>query len=86
MDEIKSLFEAQASTFEALKKTVNELEAQVKKSGEDVVTKDKNDRVNSAIDKLTDEIKAAKSRQDELEAKANRLALAGNGADDVETK
>jgi HK97 family phage major capsid protein len=86
MDEIKSLFEAQASAFEALKKTVNELDTQVKKSGEDVVTKDKYDRVNTAIDKLTDEIKAAKSRQDELEAKANRLALAGNGADDVETK
>jgi HK97 family phage major capsid protein len=86
MDEIKSLFEAQASAFEALKKTVNELDTQVKKSGEDIVTKDKYDRVNSAIDKLTDEIKAAKSRQDELEAKANRLALAGNGADDVETK
>ena len=83
--EVKGLLEAQATAFEALKATVNELDAQVKKGAEDVVTKDKFDRLNTAIDKLADELKAAKSRADELEAKANRLSLAGK-ADDAETK
>jgi HK97 family phage major capsid protein len=84
--ETKGLLDAQATAFEALKATVNELDKQVKKTGEDVVTKDKFEKVNSALDKLSDDLKAAAKRADEMEAKANRLALSGGGADDHETK
>jgi HK97 family phage major capsid protein len=84
--EIKSVLDAQATAFEALKATVNELDKQVKKTGEDVVTKEKFDRVSNALDKLGDDLKAAAKRADDLEAKANRLALTGGGSDDHETK
>jgi HK97 family phage major capsid protein len=84
--EIKSLMDAQASAFEALKATVTELDKQVKKTGEDIVTKDKFERLNSAMDKFGDDLKAAAKRADEMEAKANRLALAGGAGDEVETK
>jgi HK97 family phage major capsid protein len=84
--EIKSVLDAQATAYEALKATVNELDKQVKKSGEDVVTKDKFEKVNSTLDKLADDLKSAAKRADELEAKANRLSLTGGPADDVETK
>jgi HK97 family phage major capsid protein len=84
--EIKSVLDAQATAFEALKATVNELDKQVKKTGEDIVTKDKFDKVSNALDKLGDDLKAAAKRADDMEAKANRLALSGNGADDHETK
>ncbi len=84
--EIKGLLDTQASAFEALKATVNELDKQVKKTGEDVVTKDKFEKLNSALDKLADDLKAAAKRADDIEAKANRLSLTGGGASDVETK
>jgi HK97 family phage major capsid protein len=84
--EVKSLLDAQATAFEALKATVNELDKQVKKTGEDVVTKDKFEKVNSALDKLSDDLKAAAKRSDDLEAKANRLSLTGGAADETETK
>lgn len=83
--EIKSLMDAQATAFEALKATVTELDKQVKKTGEDIVTKDKFERLNTAMDKVADDLKAAARRADEMEAKANRLALGGAG-DEGETK
>lgn len=84
--EIKGIMDAQATAFEALKATVNELDKQVKKTGEDIVTKDKFDKVNSAIDKIADDLKAAAKRADDLEAKANRLALSGKSGDEAEQK
>ncbi len=84
--EIKSLLDAQASAFESLKSTVNDLEFQVKKANEDVVTKDKVERINSAIDKLSDDIKSAVRRADEIEAKANRLSISGGAGGELEVK
>lgn len=84
--EMKQLFDEQSKAFEALKATVTELDKQVKKTGEDIVTKDKFEKVNTALDKIADDIKAAAKRADEVEAKANRLALSGAGNDEAETK
>jgi len=83
--EIKGLFEAQAQAFEALKATVNDLDKQAKKSGEDIVTKSQYEKVNTALDKLADDIKAAVSRADDIEKKINKDSLRG-GASEVETK
>jgi HK97 family phage major capsid protein len=84
--EIKALLEKQGETFAAFKSTVNDLDAEVKRMKGDVVTNDKLDRINAALDKVADDIKAATKRADELEAKSNRLNLAGGPADEIETK
>jgi len=84
--EIKSLLEKQGEAFAAFKASVNEELTQIKKGAADVVTTDKLGRINDALDKLGDEIKAAGKRSDDLEAKANRLALGGGAANDVEVK
>lgn len=84
--EIKSLLEKQGEAFAAFKASVNEELAQLKKGAADVVTTDKLGRINDALDKIGDEIKAAGKRADEIEAKANRLALSGGAATEVETK
>lgn len=84
--EIKSLLEKQGEAFAAFKATVNEELSQLKKGAADVVTSDKLGRINDALDKLGDEVKAAGARVDDVEAKANRIALGGGAASDVETK
>lgn len=76
--EIKGLFEEQAKTFDAFKAKNDQLEAQIKKLGEDAVTTDELKRINDALDAgLAD----FKKRQDEIEARTNRLSLNGNGSD-----
>jgi HK97 family phage major capsid protein len=66
--------------------TVNELEKQAKKGGEDAVTKAEFQKISDALDKTADEIKAAAKRADEIEKKLNRGALSGDKATEVETK
>lgn len=84
--EIKELLEKQGEAFAAFKASVNEELAQLKKGVADVVTTEKLGRINDAIDKIGDEIKQAGKRADEIEAKANRLALHGGAGDEVEVK
>lgn len=84
--EIKSLLEKQGEAFAGFKASVNEELAQLKKGAADVVTTEKLGRVNEALDKLGDELKAAGKRADEIEAKANRLALGGGAGNEVEVK
>ena len=83
--EIKQLFDEQSKAFEALKGTVTDLEKQARKGGEDVVTKEQFDRVNAALDKAGDDIKAAAKRAEDIEKKLNRASLRGEQSD-VETK
>jgi HK97 family phage major capsid protein len=84
--EIKTLLEKQGEAFGAFKATVNEELAQLKKGAADVVTTEKVARIDDALNRIGDELKAAGKRADEIEAKANRLALNGGGATDVEAK
>jgi HK97 family phage major capsid protein len=84
--EIKSLLEKQGEAFAAFKATVNDELAQLKRGAADVVTSEKLGRVNDALDKLGDQIKQCGTRADEIEAKANRLALGGGAGDEVEAK
>lgn len=84
--EIKSLLEKQGEAFAAFKSSVNEELAQLKKGAADVVTVDKVQRINEALDKIADEMKAQAKRADEFEAKANRLALGGGAGNDAEFK
>ena len=84
--EMKTLFDEQSKAFAALQASVNELEKQAKKGGEDAVTKAEFQKVSDALDKTADEIKAAANRADEIEKKFNRGALAGDKATELETK
>lgn len=77
--EIKGLFEEQTKTFEAFKVANDELGRQVKKLGEDAVTKDVVQKLSDALDAVGEKITAAKGRSDDLEAKINRAALNGGG-------
>lgn len=80
--ELKALFDEQAKTLDAFKAKNDALELQVKKHGEDAVTKAELKAINDALDAgLAD----FKKRQDEIEARANRLALNGQG-DQAEAK
>lgn len=84
--ETKQLFEEQSKAFEALKATVADLDKQSKKGAEDVVTKAQFDKINDALDKVGDEIKAAAKRADDIEKKLNRNSLTGDKATELETK
>ena len=58
----------------------------VEKKREDVLTREELDKINKSIDDAVAKVeKELKRRADELEAKANRLALAGGGGE-VEAK
>lgn len=84
--ETKQLFDEQSKAFAAMQATVNELEKQAKKGGEDAVTKAEFQKISDALDKTADEIKAAAKRADEIEKKLNRGALAGDKATEIEVK
>jgi HK97 family phage major capsid protein len=84
--ETKQLFDEQSKAFAAMQATVNELEKQAKKGGEDAVTKAEFQKISDALDKTADEIKSAAKRADEIEKKLNRGALSGDKATEVETK
>ena len=85
-EEIKNLLEEQGKAFAEFKQANDALQTEVKKLKEDAVTRDKVERLQSALDAFGDQMKAAGQRQDEIEAKTNRLALTGGGASDVEIK
>lgn len=84
--EIKELLEKQGEAFAAFKATVNEELAALKKGQADVVTSEKLGRINDSLDRLGDELKAVGKRADEIETKANRLAIGGGAGDEVEVK
>ena len=85
-DELKPLLEEQGKAFAEFKAANDLLQIEVKKLKEDVVSKEKVDRINKGLDDLADQMKAAAKRADEIEAKANRVALSGGKADEIETK
>jgi HK97 family phage major capsid protein len=84
--EIKGLFDEQAKTFEAFKEKNDNLINQVKKLGEDAVTKDEVKRLNEALDAQADQIKAAEKAREQMEAKMGRLSLSGGEGGDAEAK
>jgi len=75
--EVKKAVEGLTKTFEDFRKKNDERLTQAEKKGEDAVTKDEVEKLNKAIDEAKAEVK---KQLDELEAKANRLSIAG-GAD-----
>lgn len=75
--EVKAAVDTLGKTFEEFKKKNDERIAQLSKKGEDAVTKDEVEKLNKAIDDHQAELK---KRLDEMEAKANRLTLAGGDA------
>jgi HK97 family phage major capsid protein len=81
--EVKKAVDGLTATFEEFKRKNDERLKQAEKKGEDAVTKDEVEKLNKAIDQGLADIK---KRMDETEAKANRLALSGGGAGDVEAK
>jgi HK97 family phage major capsid protein len=85
-EEIKNLLEEQGKAFAEFKAANDTLQTEVKKLKEDAVTRDKVERLQAALDAVGDQIKSTGQRQDEIEAKTNRLALTGGGASDVEVK
>lgn len=84
--EIKNLLDEQAKTFESFKAANDTLQTQVKKLGEDAVTRDVVEKINKAMDEIADKIKAADKANIDLEGKMNRLSLSGGGATEAETK
>lgn len=82
--EVKKAMDDFLKTFEDFKKKNDQALLEAKKGNPDVVTKDELEKVNKAV---SDAEANVKKRVDELEAKANRLALSGgNGGGDVEAK
>jgi HK97 family phage major capsid protein len=76
--EVKKAVADLSKTIEEFRTKNDERLKQIEKKGEDAVTKVEIERINAAIDaaakKVNDEIK---TRVDDIEAKANRLALGG---------
>lgn len=72
--EVKNAVELLGKTFEEFKTKNDQRLSQAEKKGEDAVTKDEVEKLNKAIDDAQVELK---KRLDEMEAKANRLALSG---------
>jgi HK97 family phage major capsid protein len=84
--EIKKGFEELNTAWEAFKKKNDERLTEVEKKREDILTKDELEKINKSIDEAVAKVeKELKRRADELEAKANRLALSGGGGE-AETK
>lgn len=84
---VSALFAEQMKTFEAFKATNDALDKEVKKLGSaDVVVEEKLSKINTALDTLGDQIKAANKHAEEIEAKFNRRGLGGGRGDDGEAK
>jgi len=75
--EVKKAVEDLGKLFEDFKSKNDERLKQAEKKGEDAVTKDEVEKLNKAIDDGQAELK---KRLDEMETKANRLALSGGDA------
>ena len=81
--EVKKAVDELGKTFEEFKTKNDERLKQAEKKGEDAVTKDEVEKLNKGIDDAKAELK---KRLDELEAKANRMALGGSAEGDREAK
>lgn len=86
--DLKALIEKQGETFEAFNKANDERHAEIKRLGQATAdTEDKVEKINKALDKVGDEIKAAvdaaNARMDEIEKAAQRPGLAGKTAEQV---
>ncbi len=80
--EIKKGFEELNTAWEAFKKKNDERLTEVEKKREDVLTREELEKINKSIDDAVAKVeKELKRRADELEAKANRMALAGSGGE-----
>ncbi|AJP74565.1 hypothetical protein TS85_15740 [Sphingomonas hengshuiensis] len=75
--EVKAAVDTLGRTFEEFKSQNDARLKQAEKKGEDAVTKDQVEKLNKAIDDGQAELK---KRLDEMEAKANRIALSGGDA------
>lgn len=75
--EVKAAVDSLGKVIEDFKKKNDERIKQLEKKGEDAVTTDEIEKLNKAIDDGQAELK---KRLDEMEAKANRLALQGGDA------
>ena len=73
--EVKQAIRELGSAFEQFKATNEIALKEIKKGAEDVVTKDKLDRINSALDSLSEAKAAAEARADEIEKRLNRTQL-----------
>ncbi len=74
--EVKSAIEGVIKAHDEFKSKNDQRLTQLEKKGEDGVTKDELEKINKALD---DAIAAVKQRQDEVEAKANRLSIHDGG-------
>lgn len=83
LPEVKTAVDDLAKVFETFKTKNDERLKQAEKKGEDAVTRDEVEKLNTAIDQAKAELK---KQFDTLEAKANRLALGGSGDHAAETK
>lgn len=79
--ELKKAVDELGQSVTDFRKKNDELVAQMKKQGEDAVTKAELEKLNKAID---DGIAEFKKRADDVEAKANRLSLSGGGDPDLQ--
>lgn len=76
MPEVEKIVTELASAFEEFKSTNDASIKEIKRGFADVVREEKLDRLNKALDDLTEAKSAAEKRVDELEAKLNRSTLA----------
>lgn len=81
--EIKGAVDTLGKTFEEFKKKNDQRLDQAEKKGEDAVTKDELEKLNTAVDEAKS---ALDKRLDEFEAKANRLQLGAGGEVPAEVK
>lgn len=76
-NELQGVITQLGKAFEEFKSTNEREISELKKGASDVVTTEKLQRINDALDKLTEAKEAAEKRADELEKKFNRSALTG---------
>jgi HK97 family phage major capsid protein len=79
--ELKTAVDEVGQALTDFRKKNDEVIDQIKKKGEDAVSKAELEKINKAVD---DAIADFKKRSDEIEAKANRLQLSGAGDPDAQ--
>jgi HK97 family phage major capsid protein len=85
--DVKSVIEETGKTFEAFKKTMDELQGEVKKlGGQDVVTAEKLNKIEGSLDRVVEQkaafeaaLAAEKKEREELEIRLNRHQIKGDG-------
>lgn len=81
--DLKKAVDELGQTITDFRKKNDEVIAELKRGQTDVLTKTDLDKINKAID---DAVAAVKKQTEELEAKTNRLQLAGGGVNEAEAK